>query len=341
MAPRTATKEEDAALSLTLAVVASSAGPLLLLDGDLNVVAVSTSFCRAFGIDPASAQGRQVFDLGAGEWNIPRLRSLLTATAAGDAGIDACEIELRRPGRQTRELTVHAERLAYLDLEQVRLLLAVTDATDANTADRQREEVRRQNALLVKEARHRVANSLQIIASVLMQDARRTQSEETRSRLHGAHHRVMSVAAMERHLAGSGEAQVQLRPYLAKLCETIRDSMIHDPERISLHVAVEERTVEANVSVSLGLITTELVINALKYAFPGERGGRIVVGYAIEGAGWALTVHDDGVGFAMEAAEPGLGTSIVRALAAQLRAHVAVSKADPGTTVAVAHTPEN
>ncbi len=61
--------------SLALAMVAASDAPLLLLDGRLMVIAASHSFCHAFQIDPDEVMGRSVFQLGAGEWNLPRLRS--------------------------------------------------------------------------------------------------------------------------------------------------------------------------------------------------------------------------------------------------------------------------
>src|SRR6202453_1655537 len=67
----------------TLAVVASSNEPLLFLRADLTVIAASASFCRVFQIDPACVSGRQLSDLGAGEWALPQLGSLLKATASG------------------------------------------------------------------------------------------------------------------------------------------------------------------------------------------------------------------------------------------------------------------
>src|ERR1700681_3124395 len=64
----------------TLAVIVSSHHPLLFLSDDLKVIAASASFCRTFQIDPASAPGRVLSELGAGEWALPKLNSLLNAT---------------------------------------------------------------------------------------------------------------------------------------------------------------------------------------------------------------------------------------------------------------------
>jgi two-component system, sensor histidine kinase PdtaS len=340
MAAQTPAYSEEAALSLTMAVVASSPGPLLLLDGDLNIVAASASFGQTFEVDAANASGRPLARLGDGEWNAPQLRSLLTATLSGAAKIEAYEMDLRRPGQPTRQLVIHAQRLIYLDLENLRLLMAVCDVTETRANEKLKDNVLQQNLVLLREVRHRVANSLQIIASVLLQNAKRTQSDETRSHLRDAHHRVMSVAALERQLSESGDGQVELHSYFTQLCSSIAASMIGDPTEISLVVTGAGGIVEARVSVSLGLIVTELVINALKHAFPDHRHGTITVDCEFRGPNWILTVTDDGVGMPANPADvrPGLGTSIVEALARQQQATVEIEPAHPGTRVAVTHT---
>ncbi|WP_309644802.1 histidine kinase dimerization/phosphoacceptor domain -containing protein [Phenylobacterium sp.] len=330
----------EAALSLTLAVVASSPGPLLLLDGELNIVAVSGSFAEAFNIDAAGAPGKPLSDLGGGEWAVPQLRALLEATISGAATIDAYEMDLTRQGRLTRCLVIHAERLTYLDLENPRLLVAVTDVTASRADAKARDEALRQNLVLLQEVRHRVANSLQIIASVLLQNAKKTQSDETRGHLRDAHQRVMSVAALERQLAGSGEPNVELHAYFTALCESIAASMIGDHDQLSLVVTGSLGVVEARVCTSMGLIVTELVINALKHAFPNGRVGKIVVDCVVQGPNWTLSISDDGVGMPADPSQirVGLGTSIVQALARQLEASVETSSCHPGTRVAITHT---
>ncbi|HEX7946036.1 MAG TPA: sensor histidine kinase, partial [Phenylobacterium sp.] len=290
------TYSAEAALSLSMAIVASSPGPLLLLDGDLTVIAASASFAAAFEIDVESAPGNLLSRLGAGEWDTPQLRSLLQTTASGAAKIDAYEMDLKRPGLAPRRLVIHAERLVYQDVENLRLLMAVTDVTDARAGEKEKEEALRQNLILLQEVRHRVANSLQIIASVLLQNARKTASEETRGHLKDAHLRVMSVAALERQLAGTGEAYVELHGYFTNLCDSIGASMIADSEQLSLVVEGAPGVVDARVSMSLGLIVTELVINSLKHAFPDRRRGKITVAFEVHGPNWILSVIDDGVG---------------------------------------------
>ena len=107
------------------------------------------------------------------------------------------------------------------DHDRIRHLLAVTDVTDARADARQKGDLIRDKAILMQEVQHRVANSLQIIASVLMQSARRVQSEEARGHLHDAHNRVMSIAAVQRHLAQPGAESVSLRTYFTQLCQSL------------------------------------------------------------------------------------------------------------------------
>ena len=323
----------------TLAVVVSSHEPLLFLDGDLRVIAASGSFCRAFGIDAASVVGVSLRDLGQGEWASPQLSVMLSATASGAAPIDAYQMDLLRSGNERRTLLCNARRLDDGNLGPVRLLLAITDVTEARATLKLKDDLIREKAILLQEVQHRVANSLQIIASVLMQSARKVQSEEARGHLQDAHHRVMSIAAVQRQLSESTRGDVQLKPYLVQLCQSLAASMIPDPTRLGIDVSVDDSLAPASVSVSLGLIVTELVLNALKHAFPDQRKGTIAVDYHASGRNWAMSVSDDGIGMPEGelAPKPGLGTGIVDALANQLDASVQVDTDRPGTTVRIVH----
>lgn len=333
------TAHPDVARNLALAILASSDAPALLLDDNLAVIAASDTFYRAFALEPQDVAGRPLFDLGAGEWDVPQLRSLLGATLADLARIDAYEMDLKGDAAP-RRLVLNARKLDYGAAQQVRLLLTICDVTEARLSAKLKDDLLREKAILLQELQHRVANSLQIIASVLMQSAGRVQSEEVRSHLHDAHHRVMSIATLQQQLAASRQGDVELRGYFTQLCESLGASMIHDHDQIAIAVTADRSSVNADVSVSLGLIVTELVINALKHAFPGERSGKILVDYHAHGPDWTLSVSDDGVGTpeALAAAKPGLGTSIVEALANQLDATVETEGGYPGTTVSVSHT---
>src|SRR3989337_640883 len=101
-------------------------------------------------------------------------------------------------------------------------LLAFEDVTDRRAVEEQVQELLRDKDLLLEEMQHRVANSLQIIASILLLKARTVQSEETRLQLHDAHQRVLSVAAVQQHLHSPVRGEpIEIGEYLSKLCETL------------------------------------------------------------------------------------------------------------------------
>ena len=117
--------------------------------------------------------------------------------------------------------------------------------------------------------------------------------------------------------------------------------MIGEPQRLVLTSEVDDSAVDPDTSVSLGLVVTELVINALKHAFPGgTQKGTIKVGYKSDGTAWTLVVADDGAGMPKdpEDRKPGLGTGIVEALASQLGAIVSVTDESPGTKRSIVHS---
>ncbi len=326
--------------TLGLAVVLASDAPLLLLDENLAIVAASDSFCAAFGIDPDTVTGRTIYDLDNQQWDMPRLRSLIDATLSGAADVEAYEVDIETSLGGRRRLVLKAQRLEYGDSLHTRMMITVIDVTEVRASEKRQKALVHDNVALLHEMQHRVANSLQIIASILMQSARKVQSSEARSHLSDAHQRVMSIATLQRHLAESDANAVELEPYLAQLCASIGASMIFDPEQLTLTTEVDPVSISGDVSVSLGLVVTELVINALKHAFPNGRHGHVIVGYTVKGDDWTLSVSDDGVGIDEdpERSTAGLGTRIVQALAKQLGAEIVVEDAAPGTRVSLTHT---
>lgn len=325
-----------------MALVMSSSTPLVLLNEELMVQAASGSFCRDFSINCDDVVGQELFALGDGEWAIPQLRSLLTATAAGRAAIDAYEIDMNRAGEPPRRLIINAHVLDHHPDDAVRLVVAVTDVTQAREDKRARDALVLEKNVLLQELNHRVANSLQIIAGIILMKAARVESEETRAHLQDAHKRVMSIAAVQAQLHASGAVgPIDVVPYLSKLCSTLATSMISDNRPITIKVVGEGGMATPREAESIGLIATELVMNAIKHAFPTDQAdGRIVIAYEVDGPNWKLSVADNGCGrpdgtFAQT--KTGLGTGIVKALAQQLGAKVETLADPEGTTVSITH----
>ena len=237
-------------------------------------------------------------------------------------------------------MLLNARKVFYEGNNSTSLLVAIEDVTERRALEREKDELLRQKDLLLQEMNHRINNSLQIIASILLLKAHTVQSEETRRHLQDAHERVMAVATVQEQLHPTPfGTQIEAKSYLTRLCESLAASMIIDDQPVSLRVEAGEGSTTSEQAVSMGLIATELVINALKHAFPGGAKGQIVVGFESTASAWRLAVSDDGVGISPRLADApvrtGLGTSIVEALTRQLGGRITTSAASPGTTVSV------
>jgi PAS domain S-box-containing protein len=327
--------------ALAAAIVDTVRESLVVLDRELRVITASRSFYQTFGAEPQGTQGRMFYDIDNGRWNIPALRKLLGEIIPQHRTIEAYEIEHEFPALGRRIMLLNARQVFDERHPDQTILLAIEDVTLRREAEREKDELFRQKDVLLQEMQHRVANSLQIIASILQLKARAVQSEEARAQLQDAHHRIMSIATVQQQLQASALGdKIEIGPYLSKLAESLAKSMIGDRRSVSVAVRADAGTAVSSQAVSIGLIVTELVINALKHAFPDRPEGAILVSYDVEGADWRLSVSDNGVGRTddgVKAGHTGLGTSIVETLARQLDGRVEVSSGSQGTTVSIIH----
>lgn len=222
------------------------------------------------------------------------------------------------------------------------ILEATLPLAGHSAAERETSALLRQKDVLLREMQHRVANSLQIIASMLLLKAREARSEETRQHLKDAHRRIMSVAIVQQQLDASRHGgQIEIGPYLSRLCDSLTASLVDDDHPVSIKVQADRGRIASAAAVSIGLIVAELVINALKHAFADDTAaGLIVVAYEAEDASWRLGVSDNGIGTSSGPgrATAGLGMGIVEALAQQLDGRVETSMGpNAGTLVTITH----
>jgi two-component sensor histidine kinase len=334
------------AQTLAQAIVNTIPEPFVVLDDRYNLLAASRSFYSTFNVQPEQTRGCLLYSLGDGQWDIPDLRVLLETIIPQQTAMDNFEVQHDFPDVGHRTMLLNARQVVYEDSSTRTILLAFTDITARRAIEREKEELLnqteellRQKDILLQEMQHRVANSLQIIASILLLKARAVTSEETRQHLRDAHQRVMSVAEVQRHLHTlEGIDQIDVASYLSKLCKSLISSMVGEG-RIAIKVMADAGTVGSEKAVSLGLIVTELVINAIKYAFPADRSGALIlVTFETAGPDWKLTVSDNGVGKSASESngkKPGLGTAIVQALVKQMDAQLETTSSAVGMSVAI------
>jgi len=203
-------RDLDDASALAQAIVDTIRDPLLVLDKNLHVVTANRSFYQTFGMTHQDVRGRPLYGLGDGQWDIPELRLLLVDVAPQHAVMQAYEVERDFPNIGRRTMLLNAREVFNHRNAEKLILLAIEDITERCDAERLAAELLRQKDTLLQEMQHRVANSLQIIASVLLLKMQSVHSEETRLHLRDAHQRVMSVATVQQQLFGAQPPRIQV-----------------------------------------------------------------------------------------------------------------------------------
>lgn len=322
---------------LTRAIIDTIREPLIVLDEELRIITASRSFYKKFNMSHELTHSKMFYDLGNGEWDVPALRLLLEKVISEHTIVEDYEVTHDFLTLGHRVMLINACEIRF-ENGRKRMLLSINDVTEQRKISIELEKLVAQKNNLLNEMRHRIANSLQLIASILLLKAETVPSDEARVHLEDAHGRIMSIATVQQHLdpAGLLADQIEVGSYLTTLCASLAKSMIGGRNPITITVHADTGTVTSDTAVSLGLITTELVINALKHAFP-KKEGVITVDYKSKNSEWMLSVKDDGIGYKKDPNSQGLGTSIVSSLTKQLGAELAFESSSAGTTVSIKH----
>jgi two-component sensor histidine kinase len=188
--------------------------------------------------------------------------------------------------------------------------------------------------VLLREVNHRVGNSLQIIASLLHLQANSSTEDDVKAALTNAMGRVAAVAQVHRRLYTSHDLKsVLLNQYLDALLEDLRRSA--EGNRMSrLTLRAEPVEIDPDRAVAIGIIVNELVMNAVKYAYPNG-AGPIHIELNAQGDDLVLSIADDGVGLNVKSnpRSTGMGQRIVTAMASKLDASVERDPDHAGTRI--------
>ena len=219
--------------------------------------------------------------------------------------------------------------------DEVRVLnTSLEDRVARRTADL--AQARDRAEVLLAEVNHRVANSLTLVASLVRLQANALSDPAAKAALEETQARILAISLVHKRLYSSGDVRfVELDEYLSSLLEHLETSMRAEGHgAVSVRHELEPLKLTTDASVSLGVVVAEWVTNAFKYAYP-DRAGDVRVRLARLPDGRAeLVVEDDGVG--RKEGGPvigtGLGTRIVKGVAAALRGEVEYLRRQPGTT---------
>jgi two-component sensor histidine kinase len=188
--------------------------------------------------------------------------------------------------------------------------------------------------VLLAEVNHRVANSLSLVSSLVRLQSNAVKDQVAKQALNETQARIDAISSIHKRLYSSGDTKfVDLDEYLSSLLKNVEAAMHDEGHGASLRYELEPLKLKTDSSVNLGVIVTEWVTNAFKYAYP-DRTGEVRVRLKRLGEDRAeLVVEDDGVGRKAEEAPrgSGLGTRIVSAMARTIGAEVSYIARHPGT----------
>ena len=221
-------------------------------------------------------------------------------------------------------------------------LRATRDQVNAINGELEERVVRRTTALaqardraemLLKEVNHRVANSLALVSSLVQLQARALVDKGAKDALAETQDRINAVSLVHKQLYGSADVgSVALKEYLSALLSNLRSSLRSQGHNVNLVFDIDSIELETDATINLGVVITELVTNAFKYAYP-DRLGEIRVRLKRLNDDAELVVEDDGIGRSNSepAAGTGLGTRIINAMCASLGSQITYHDRDPGT----------
>jgi two-component sensor histidine kinase len=308
---------------------------LLVLESDLTVSFANRSFCQTFSVAPEHTVGRKLYELGNGQWDIPKLRMLLETIVSNQETIEAFEVDHVFPAIGRRVMLLNARMVRHPGNETEQILVAIEDITERVRLGREEAVGRERIALLLQELTHRVKNSLQLIAAMVRIESRSHKSGEGRAALERVSHRIAALAQLYSMLSKTNTVEaVDAATYLDELCRDLIASVQREGDMsIVLKTDIASELLSTDRAIPIGLIVNELVANAVKYAFPYETKGTVMVTLKRAPGELRLTVADDGHGVDPRRADSGVGGRLVEGFAQQLGGQVERESDSRGTTV--------
>lgn len=256
----------------------------------------------------------------------------------------AKENELSR----VRIATARTRQLALLGGIALIALLALVLWRNAQRGKQQNQLLEKMNSTLshkndevqtlLREIHHRVKNNLQIVSSLLRLQARGLDDKGAQDALRISQSRVQSIALLHQRLYQGQELKdIPIRPYIEELTLSLSDAYRLDERQISIHTEVEEFSLDVDTAMPIGLILTELIINAIKHAFVDGRKGEIRLNLQKNDVEFRLLVADNGLGLKLSEGKPvhsmsSFGLELVASLAQKLNARLVFSNGQGTST---------
>jgi two-component system, chemotaxis family, CheB/CheR fusion protein len=325
--------EAQAARQFAEAVVETVREPLVVLDNTWRVITANAAFYRTFQVTKEATEGQVLYALGQRQWDIPALRTSLEALRSQDTAFQEFAVDHEFPRIGHKHMHLNARRIPRAGA--VTMLLAIDDVTEQTHADERLKASLAEKEVLLREIHHRVKNNLQIIESLLALQFGNLQDPDIRTLLEDSQRGIGAMALVHEQLYTSADlARIDLGSYVKSLTEQLSHASVR-LGLIGIHLQADEVLLTPDAAIPCGLILTELISNALKYAFPAGQPGEVHVELrAPHGQEVTMVVRDTGVGFPEDLDfrhTESLGLQLICLLTEQLQGTISLERR-PGTT---------
>lgn len=286
--------------------------------------------------DPEDVLGKNFFSFHHPD-SMEMSKKRLNEVIVENKTLDFIEEKIMTHDGQVKDIEVGDAPIIYNGQRAVQIV--ARDVTERKKLEEDLKNSLKEKDLMMKEIHHRVKNNLMVIQSLLSLQSRYIKDRAARDIFKDSQNRAKSMAMIHESLYQSSDLKrIEFSEYIKTLAKNLFYSYAADPSRVKMDINVDEVMLDINIAIPLGLILTELISNCLKYAFPGDKIGKIKVdfhSYEDNGTNWfRLRVSDNGVGLP-EGFNPrksdSLGLMLVYSLSEQIKATVKLDTAD-GTT---------
>jgi PAS domain S-box-containing protein len=311
-----------------------------LFDREFRYIRVNEAYARHYHRQVSDFPGRTYFELFPYDNSPENARVVESIMREGKA--------FKADGRRYVFADLPGQPVAYFDMimqpivdelgDVEFLFFSSIDVTERVLAQERLRASLQEKEVMLREIHHRVKNNLQFISSLLSLQAAGIDDRRVAEALAESHSRVRAVAMVHDNLYRSQDlSSIPLATHLEALCAHLLRSYAVDVDRVALDLRVADVRLDLDRSIRCGLITNELVSNAIKHAFPDGRSGRITVRFIESPGTYELSVSDNGAGLS-PAIDPehttSLGLQLVGDLAEHLSGALTVERAG-GTTFTI------
>ncbi len=256
----------------------------------------------------------------------------------GEDGPFEYQISIVKKNGEIRRLQVFRKEVLWNGQRQFQTLYH--DMTEQKRAEEAVQAALREKEVLLREIHHRVKNNMQVISSLFNLQAGRVKDEEARRILKEGQTRIRSMGLIHEKLYQSRDlSKIDFSDYIRSLSVHLFHAYRIDANQVRLETELEDVHLDINAAVPCGLLVNELISNALKHAFPGDRKGVVKIGLRRrEDGAVELRVADNGVGFPEKLdfqLSESLGLQIVNLLVSQLEGTIKLER-KKGTAIVIA-----